>query len=83
MSQNVMLVLNKILDSIFKYPVAWASLTRAIILCGTSFGLHLTADQIASLMLVVESALGVFTHQTVTSNVKLNPKEANNPVITD
>ena len=75
MWSNVTLVFSKLSDSIFMHPVTWAGFIRSIILATTAFGFHLSADQIAALMLVVESGLSVFTHQQVTSNAKLNLKE--------
>lgn len=72
MLQNVTLALNSLITSVQTYPVAWASLVRSIILCATAFGFHLTADQIASLMLVVESVLAVLTHQAVTPNNRVS-----------
>jgi hypothetical protein len=63
-----MLVFNRLLDSVFKYPVQWAGLTRAIILCASAFGFKLSTEQIATLMLVVESFLTVLTHQQVSIN---------------
>lgn len=65
-------VLNKLVESIQNYPVAWAGFIRAVVLCAAAFGLKLTADQIAALMLTVESGLTVYTHQQVTPVVKLN-----------
>jgi len=64
-------VLNKLTQNIYEYPVRWASFIRACFLLASAFGMHLTSDQLASLMLVVESGLMVFTHQNVTPLSKL------------
>lgn len=37
------------------------NLLRAVLLCLTAFGLKMTGDQVAAVMLVVEAALGVGT----------------------
>lgn len=49
-------------------PVAIAALVRAVVLCATAFGLKLSAEQIAGIMLVVEAILGIITRQSVTPN---------------
>jgi hypothetical protein len=47
-------------------PTLIAGLIRAILLCVTAFGLHLSAEQIAAVMLVTEAALSVVTRSQVT-----------------
>lgn len=47
-------------------PVAIAALIRAIIVCAVAFGLQLTADQIAAVMVVVELAAAIITRSKVT-----------------
>lgn len=47
-------------------PVAIAALVRAVILFATAFGLKLSAEQVAAIMLVVEAVLALITRQTVT-----------------
>lgn len=53
-------------------PVLIGAAVRAIILASTSFGLHWTADQIASTMLAVEAVLAVFTRSSVTSSATIH-----------
>ena len=48
-------------------PVAIVALIRAAILCGTVFGLALSPEQIAAVILFTEAVLAVITRQTVTS----------------
>jgi hypothetical protein len=63
----MMLVLNALSNSIQNYPIQWAGFARATVLCAAAFGLKLSAEQIAALMLVVESGLTVYTHQTISN----------------
>jgi hypothetical protein len=59
---------NNISNSIQNYPVQWANFIRSSILCIAAFGSKMTTEQIAALMLVVESGLTVFTHQQIQIN---------------
>lgn len=65
-------VLNKLTQFVLTYPVAVTGIVRSLILLGTAFGAHLTADQVAAIMLVVESVFSPFTHQQVTPLTKLS-----------
>lgn len=49
-------------------PVAIAALIRSLILLLTAFGFHLTAEQIAAVMVFVECLLAVVIRQKVTPN---------------
>lgn len=49
-------------------PSVIAGAIRAIILCGTAFGLGWTGEQIASVMLAVEAVLTLVTRALVTPN---------------
>lgn len=49
-------------------PVAIAAAVRAIILCVVAFGVDLSGEQIAAVMLAVEAVLAVITRQSVTPN---------------
>lgn len=49
-------------------PSLIAGAIRAVILAGTAFGLHWTADQIAATMLAVEAVLTLVTRTLVTPN---------------
>ena len=53
-------------------PVKIAASIRSLILLGTSFGLHWTADQVAAVMVAVEAILALFTDNVVTSNVHVD-----------
>lgn len=68
---SVMNALNKLSESVYTYPVRWSAFVRASVLVLTAFGMHLTSEQIAALMMFVEAALAIFTHNQVTPNVKL------------
>lgn len=48
-------------------PVMIAAAFRAILLCATTFGWHLTPEQIASVMLAAEAVLAIFTRGSVTT----------------
>ncbi len=48
-------------------PVMIAAALRAILLCATTFGWKLSADQIASVMLAAEAVLAIFTRGSVTT----------------
>lgn len=71
MELNVMSVLSKLSESVYTYPVRWSAFVRSSVLVLTAFGMHLTAEQIAALMMFVEAGLAIFTHNQVTPNVKL------------
>lgn len=47
-------------------PVAWSAFIRAVILCVIAFGVKMTLDQVAAVMLVVELGLALFTRSKVT-----------------
>lgn len=46
-------------------PVAVAALARALLLCAVAFGLDLTTEQVAAVMLVVEGLLAFLTRRRV------------------
>lgn len=46
-------------------PVAIGVAIRALILCGMAFGLHVTVEQLAAVMVAVESVLALFTRGSV------------------
>ena len=54
------------LNRIKTEPVLVTTLARALILCVTAFGLKLSADQVAGIMLVLEAVLGFVTRASVT-----------------
>ena len=49
-------------------PVMIAAAIRAVILAAVSFGLNVTAEQTATLMVAVESVLALVTRSLVTPN---------------
>lgn len=53
------------LNRIKAEPVLITGLVRAVILCLTAFGLRLSADQVAAVMLVTEAVLSLVTRQQV------------------
>lgn len=53
--------------SLQDFPIQWASFIRSVVLCSCAFGLKLTGEQIAAIMLVVETGLTVYTHQQITN----------------
>ena len=55
-------------DSLRSYPIQWASFFRAAVLCACAFGWQLSGEQIAAVMLVVETGLTVYTHQQITDS---------------
>lgn len=64
--------LQPLFENIKNHPVKWSAAARSLILMLTSFGLHWTPDQIASVMLFLEAILAIFTHNAVTPNVKVD-----------
>lgn len=50
-------------------PVATAAFLAAAIACGTSFGLHWSADQVAGVETLWAAASGLFVRQAVTPTV--------------
>lgn len=71
-----MSVFNSLQNSLQSYPIQWAGFIRALILGSVAFGLKLTGEQIAAVMLVVESGLTVYTHQTITDNAVQDEQNA-------
>lgn len=57
-----------------KEPAAWMGVIRAVLYVATLFGLKLTAEQMAGLVLAVEAITAAITRQSVTPNSKL-PKD--------
>jgi len=58
---------------ILSEPVAVGALFRACLLAGMAFGLTITNEQLAAVMLVVELALALFTRAKVTPMSSLPP----------
>lgn len=56
------------MSRIFNEPVLLGTAIRATILAVAAFGFHITADQIAALMLAVESIIALVTRAFVTPN---------------
>jgi hypothetical protein len=56
------------LKRLLNEPSLIAGAIRAIILVGTAFGLHWSADQIAAVMLAVEAVLTLLVRSVVTPN---------------
>lgn len=54
------------LERIKAEPVLVTGLVRALILCVTAFGLSLSPEQVAGIMLVVEAGLAFVTRASVT-----------------
>lgn len=54
-------------------PSAWFFVIRTGLSLGMAFGLQLTAEQMASVMLFTEAVLALFGRSMVTPNVKLDP----------
>lgn len=52
-------------------PVLIAGAIRAVLLVAVSFGVDITPEQLATLMIAVEAVLTVVTRQTVTSPATL------------
>lgn len=50
---------------ILKEPVAIMAALRAVVFCAAAFGLELSGEQIAALMLAVEAVLGLVTRAMV------------------
>lgn len=53
---------------IFNEPVLLGTAIRAIILAGIAFGLNVTPEQLAAVMLAVEAVLALITRAVVTPN---------------
>ena len=49
-------------------PVALSAALRAVMLAGMAFGLHLSVEQLAAVMLAVEMVLALLTRANVTPN---------------
>ena len=52
-------------------PVVIAAAIRSVILAAVTFGVDLSPEQIASVMLAVEAVLALITRQSVTSSATL------------
>lgn len=57
-------------------PVMVIAFVKALIYCGTAFGLRLTVEQIGALMMVVEVGTALFTRAKVTPNALAQPKDS-------
>lgn len=51
-------------------PVLWTSFIRAVLLVSVLFGVKLSADQIAGVLLVVEAGLALYTRTQVEPKAK-------------
>ena len=56
------------LQRIKEEPVAFQAIIQAILTAGMAFGLHLTVEQMGTLLILSGSLLAFFTRQHVTSN---------------
>jgi hypothetical protein len=56
------------MSRLWNEPVMIAAAIRAVILAAVSFGLDVTAEQIATLMVAVEAVLAMVTRALVTPN---------------
>lgn len=61
------------LNRIKAEPVVVTMFVRAVILAVTAFGLQLSAEQVAAIMLVVEAGLALFTRKNVTPVTDVDP----------
>lgn len=65
------------LNRLKREPVLVTGLVRAVIVCGTAFGLHLSAEQVAGVMLLTEAVLSLVTRSQVTPVPELDDPAPN------